>query len=99
MAARDRDPTSDQPSERRPHVPPEQTSVNVQRQAPMAPGSDGEDYEADSDRIDPQDEPAHAPDEKDVGPVADRARGEQALWDRQDADPEGEEDADDDAEG
>ncbi|HEY8579145.1 MAG TPA: hypothetical protein VIL72_04610, partial [Beijerinckiaceae bacterium] len=38
--------------------------------------------------IDPTEPTGHAPDEQDVGPVADRARGEPALWDKQVIDPD-----------
>ena len=38
--------------------------------------------------VDPQEEPAHAPDEERTGAIADRARGERALFDREDADPD-----------
>ncbi len=72
----------------RPYVPPEQMAENVLRQTPTAPGADGDD-EANLE-LDPQDEPTDEPDEEDVGPVADRALGPQALWDRQDGEPEAE---------
>lgn len=88
------------PKIRRPEIPPEQRSVNVRRQAPSPPLSDGggdNPYE-----VDPQQEPTLAPDEADVGPIADRARGEPGLWDHQrldpDADPDAEPETGDDVE-
>ena len=76
----------DDPRNRRPAVPPEEKQVNVRRQVPARGLSDGggdEPYE-----VDPQQEPAHAPDEERTGAVADRARGERALFDREDANPD-----------
>jgi hypothetical protein len=83
---------SKEPDLRRPDVPPEQTGVNVRRQAPERPHDDGGGDE-NAYAIDPQAQVEVAPDEADTGPVADRAEGEQALWDRQQLDPEDDPDA------
>lgn len=76
----------DDPRNRRPAVPPEEKQVNVKRQVAGKPAADG--GADDQYSIDPQDEPAHAPDEKRTGAVADRARGERAMFDREDANPD-----------
>ncbi len=74
------------PGNRRPAVPPEQKQQNVKRQVPAQPSPDGAGDEPYG--IDPQEEPAHEPDEERTGAIADRARGERALFDREDADPD-----------
>lgn len=65
-------------------TPPEQTSINVRRQAP-APGL--QDDAGNPYPVDPNVEPENTVD-RDDQPVADRARGQQGMWDRQDADPD-----------
>lgn len=76
------------PRNRRPAVPPEQKQQNARRQVPARspPGDEGDDPYS----VDPQEEPAHQPDEERTGAIADRARGERALFDREDADPDAE---------
>lgn len=56
----------------RPHVPPEQKSVNARRQVREQPGQDGG-GEEDFASVDPSDEPAQSPDLEDQGPVFDAA--------------------------
>ena len=51
-------------------VPPEQTALNVRRQAPTYPGADGDEEEA--EEITRNEEPGNVPDEADTGPVFDR---------------------------
>ena len=76
----------DDPRNRRPAVPPEEKQVNIKRQVPGKPLADGGTEEPYA--VDPQEEPAHAPDEERTGAVADRARGERAMFDREDANPD-----------
>lgn len=54
-------------------VPPEQSMVNVRRQAPTLPGADG-DEEEDGD-ISRNEEPGNIPDEAETGPIFDRVEG------------------------
>jgi hypothetical protein len=73
-------------------VEPERTIINVGRQVPEAPGSDGDEEQLGPDALDPQDEPAVVPDRNDNGPVFDLADGPEGLFDRQDLDPDEERD-------
>lgn len=71
----------------RPHVPPEQTSVNARRQVRERPAQDGG-AEEDFESIDPSDEPAQSPDLADQGPVFDAAEAPPPTFDRSDDDPD-----------
>lgn len=73
----------DDPRNRRPAVPAEEKWVNVKRQVPHRPSAD-DDGDEEAYAIDPQDEPPRAPDVERTGAIADRARGERALFDRED---------------
>lgn len=86
----------DDPRNRRPAVPPEEKSVNAKRQVPARPGA-GAGGDEDAYSIDPQEEPAHQPEEERTGAISDRARGERALFDREDA-PDPDADASEDGE-
>ncbi|MDB5640761.1 MAG: hypothetical protein JWN07_78 [Hyphomicrobiales bacterium] len=65
-------------------TPPEESSVNVGRQAP-APGL--QDDAGNPNPVDVEREPLNTVD-RDDQPVADRAEGMKGLWDREDADPD-----------
>jgi hypothetical protein len=70
----------------RPHVAPEQSSVNARRQRRRHPGLDSgpeEDFES----IDPSDEPGFSPDLAE-GPVFDAAEAPPSTFNRSDDDPE-----------
>mgnify|MGYP006284182119 CR=1 FL=1 len=67
-------------------VPPEQTSLNVRRQAPTYPGADGEEELAED--VSRNEEPGNVPDEAETGPVFDRAEGPPPTFYSGDADPE-----------
>ena len=66
-------------------VPPEQTFLNVRRQAPTYPGADGEEELAED--ISRNEEPGNVPDEAETGPVFDRAEGPPPTFYSEDADP------------
>jgi len=70
----------------RPHVAPEQSSVNGRWQRRRHPGLDGG-PEEDFEPIDPSDEPGFSPDLAE-GPVFDVAGGPPATFDRSDDDPD-----------
>ena len=67
-------------------VPPEQTLVNVRRQAPTYPGADGEEELAED--ISRNEEPGNVPDEAQTGPVFDRAEGPPPTFYSGDGDPD-----------
>ena len=67
-------------------VPPEQTFLNVRRQAPTYPGADGEEELAED--ISRNEEPGNVPDEAETGPVFDRAEGPPPTFYSGDWDPE-----------
>ena len=73
------------PRNRRPDVPREEKRVNLKRQSLKRSGAH-EAGDEDAYSIDPRDEPAPA--EEGVGSIADRARGERGLFDREDGDPD-----------
>jgi hypothetical protein len=70
---------------RRAPAPPEQTSLNVRRQAPTYPGADGEEALEDLNR---NEEPGNVPDEAETGPVFDRAEGPPPTFYSGEGDPE-----------
>lgn len=67
-------------------VPPEQTSLNVRRQAPTYPGADGEEELAED--VSRNEEPGNVPDEAETGPVFDRAEGPPPTFYSGEGDPE-----------
>ena len=67
-------------------VPPEQTLLNVRRQAPTYPGADGEEELAED--ISRNEEPGNVPDEAETGPVFDRAEGPPPTFYSGEGDPE-----------
>ena len=67
-------------------VPPEQTSLNVRRQAPTYPGADGEEDLAED--VSRNEEPGNVPDEAETGPVFDRAEGPPPTFYSGEGDPE-----------
>ena len=83
--ATDKTATDDSADWRAP-VPPEQTSLNVRRQAPTYPGADGEEEMAQD--ISRNEEPGAAPDEAETGPVFDRAEGPPPTFYSGEGDPE-----------
>ena len=78
--------SSDDSADWRAPVPPEQTSLNVRRQAPTYPGADGEEELAED--ISRNEEPGNVPDEAETGPVFDRAEGPPPTFYRGEGDPE-----------
>jgi len=76
----------DQAADLRTPVPPEQTMVNIRRQAPTLPGADAEDEEAED--ISRNEEPGNIPDQAETGPVFDRTEGPPPTFYSEDADPE-----------
>ncbi len=73
-------------SEFRSSVPPEQSMVNVRRQAPTYPGADGEEDEI--EEISRNEEPGNVPDEAETGPVFDRVEGPPPTFYSEDAEPD-----------
>lgn len=67
-------------------VPPEQSLINVRRQAPTFPGADGEEDEAED--ISRNEEPGNIPDEAETGPLFDRAEGPPPTFFSEDQDPD-----------
>ena len=67
-------------------VPPEQSMVNVRRQAPTWPGADGEDEEGED--ISRNEQPGNIPDEAETGPVFDRTEGPPPTFYSEDEDPQ-----------